>query len=1163
MRRLFLKKTLAAALSCAVLLTGVPPAFAETKEAEVTASDGKLVSHSFEEDTVKYDWKTGPVFLEKVDEEKGQSLCLGATGANAKVQYNFGEAVSKDLINIRFDYRSDVKGAEFPLTYLLFFNSKFEIYNNANQPHLFETLFLRNTVDYTINSDAWKLTGNTVPIASEEWKSISMWMDLNARRMYYIIDGKLLGETGLADTMTEVCGMLFLYEAKEDAKTFIDNYSVREMSEIEALEAAKNGEAVPPELSQEVAVSVETGQLGNIYYTLGKQPMQLSLRNKTDKTQKIRIEYVLSNEGRTKAPEVQEFTLNPFEEKTETVELHGNRYGFFNMTTNVYGEDNSLITTLKPIRYSVVNAPPEGVHNKRLGTNIKIRPHNAKLDGMMSDFRLAERIGLNLFRVEVAMGQYDANHPAGQTGLVEEHQELFKFIKEKGITPTLTLGFGTPLDPNYNDVLNPYALALIKDPMVNAVTNQYALLNEPDLDFRGWPAERYVEILKSLYPAMKAADPNVFLWGPTTASRTGAWIRTFFEKGGGKYVDGIDVHGYSHKTTPEQGNLISSLQTLKEIMKENGCEDLPIYYSEYGWSSVGQDGYPDEYHQGYYNIRWLMLNDHYDFADQTAQYTFNNYGLNNEQEMRFGMVKALDDEIPYEAKPMYLHYGNYNALMIDAEYIDTTEISSNVSAYRYKLADGRDCVVTWSVNDMAQVSINLGADKIDVYDSYGNSQELYSIDGDFSLSLTEEPIYLVGKFDKVQKGTQRIRANKTTTSIVGGDCADVALEKTFDGDVEVLTDLPDNLEVESNKGFIGRSAKIIFRAKDRGEEHEKAVVIVKKNGKVIYRTELFTEYGDAVEIEAYSKPYDANQLNHWQAVFTIKSNTYSAVNSGVIKFSSPEVLKDKVKEVKVGQIQPGGTRTVKVNLPQSLNGQAFKLTADIEMDVGGTISINNDVASDVCLYATQKPTIDGVLEKGEWNKLARMKMTHKGISGEQYVTLLKEGVYGGAEDLSADLYTMWDEENFYMALNVTDDVNAYDEEGGIYWASDGIQLCMAPDQGDPAVMGFGLGMVGDKKVIELETTPNKLYAGPIKADMEVKRNEAEKLTTYEMCIPWASLYPEMGYKPRGDVPIVFSILINDNDGAGRHGYLEYGAGVGKGGKNSVMFRDIFMLGKKR
>lgn len=1161
MRHLLLKRTFAAVLSCAVFLSGVPSAFAEIAEETNTESGVRLISMDFESDTHIFDWSRNGLESETVSEEMGQSLLVAPVGSTNLFYKKFTPAEG-GIMGVSFDYRSDRAPEDTNQIYISILNSEFATENRANDVNKYHSLFISNEFHHTQEvSSRFKWAEPKMAVEAGRWYEISLWFDLVNHIAYYMVDGELFSQVGISDTLESIGGIMVSCEGTAPVKTYIDNLSVTHFqNEIQVLDESKRGTTVPPSMAREVDVVMDLGQLGNIYYTKDKQTATLKLRNKTDQNKKISVKYTLTHEGRLGEPETKEISIAPFEDKTVSIDFHGTRYGYYTVKTEVFDTDGKLIISLDPVRYSVVNAPPEGVHNKKVGTNIPIRPSNSNITDVMNWVQLAERIGISLYRVEVAMGQYNVDHAPGETGLLEDHQTLFKFFKEKGLTPTMTLGFGSPLDPNYNDVLNKYAVALINDPMVNSVTNQYALLNEPDLSFRGWPAERYVEILKSLYPAMKAADPDAFLWGPTTAGRSGPWVDKFFEEGGGNYVDGLDTHGYSHKSTPEGGGIISSLQSFKENMEKHGVGDKPLYFSEYGWTNVGENGYSDTNQQSYYNIRLCILNDYYGLWDQASQYSFHDSGLNNEQEMRFGMVKHPATEIPYEAKPIYLTYGNYNALMNEAEFIERVELSSDVALYRYRLADGRDCIVTWSISGKANVSVNLDTDKVDLYDSFGNAEELYGISGDFFLSLTEEPIYLIGDFDKAAKGTRSITADKNETSIVSGDCGDIVISKSFDDDLKIELLLPDNLTAEKNEGFKGSSAQVILRSKTLGEENEKAVVYVKKNGKTIYRTQLYTNYSDAVEIEVYSKPYDANQLNHWQSVFTVKSNAYSSTNSGVIKFKAPEILRDRVGTVKIPQISPGESKTIKINLPQSLNGQEFNLLADIEMEVGGTIPIDCKVTSDVCIYANEKPTIDGVLDKGEWNKKTRIKMNDRGVSGDTFVTLMNDSVFGGNEDLSANLYTMWDEKNLYVALEVTDDVYEYDRTDGIYWASDGIQLCLAPSQESKDVMGFGFGMVGDKKVIELEVTPNNLFVGPLEGDLCVTRNE--NITTYELCVPWSQLYPMTDYSPRANKPLAFSILINDNDGTGRHGYLEYGAGVGKGGKNPELFRDIFILGKK-
>ena len=540
-------------------------------------------------------------------------------------------------------------------------------------------------------------------------------------------------------------------------------------------------------------------------------------------------------------------------------------------------------------------------------------------------------------------------------------------------------------------------------------------------------------------------------------------------------------------------------------------------------------------------------------------------GLNNEQEHRFGMVKSYAAEIPLEAKPLYLTYGNYNSIMSGATFNERVELTSDVAAYKYTLADGRDCAVVWSISGKADQSIHLGVDSALLVDSYGNEETLYSIDGDFMMSLSEEPVYLIGDFDTVTQGANIITTDKNKGTIVAGDCTELALSKKVYGDFNIEFDLPDNLAVEKSDGFQGNRARIILRSKNVGTDHESAIIKVTKDGKLVYKTIFIPEYSTPVEIKVYSKPYSINQLNRWQIVFEVTSNNYSETNSGVIRLKAPTEIASKVREVKVPTIHPGQTRTVKVNVPLTLTGQEIHILADVEMEKGGVTPIDNKVSADGWLYASTTPVIDGVLEPTVWRAKSKMKMRNKGITGEEYVTLLKTESYGGDEDLSADAYMMWNAENLYLALEVTDDVYAYDTEGEVYWKSDGIQIAIAPDrESDNDVMSVGIAEMNGRNDIQLEKSTYAMFEGPIEhGEMVVVRDDEKKLTTYEISIPWQDLYPSTDYSPRGNETMVFSILINDNDGSGRHGYLEYGTGISKSGKRPTNFRPIYMIGKKK
>jgi len=58
----------------------------------------------------------------------------------------------------------------------------------------------------------------------------------------------------------------------------------------------------------------------------------------------------------------------------------------------------------------------------------------------------------------------------------------------------------------------------------------------------------------------------------------------------------------------------------------------------------------------------------------------------------------------------------------------------------------------------------------------------------------------------------------------------------------------------------------------------------------------------------------------------------------------------------------------------------------------------------------------------------------------------------------------------------------------------------------------------------------------------VRRDETRKETVYELALPWSELSP---IRPDTNGAISLSFLVNDNDGSGRKGYIEWGSGIGE------------------
>jgi hypothetical protein len=106
-------------------------------------------------------------------------------------------------------------------------------------------------------------------------------------------------------------------------------------------------------------------------------------------------------------------------------------------------------------------------------------------------------------------------------------------------------------------------------------------------------------------------------------------------------------------------------------------------------------------------------------------------------------------------------------------------------------------------------------------------------------------------------------------------------------------------------------------------------------------------------------------------------------------------------------------------------------------------------------------------------------------------------------------------------------------------------------------MGFALGSGGTISSWRWRA-PTGITAGVLAdTQTDIIRDENTATTTYHIAIPIAQLHGSgMTFSP-GD-PIGFTLLVNENDGAGRTGFMEFNQGIGSS-KDATKFGDLYLL----
>ncbi|HEY3329318.1 MAG TPA: hypothetical protein VGK19_04810 [Capsulimonadaceae bacterium] len=151
-------------------------------------------------------------------------------------------------------------------------------------------------------------------------------------------------------------------------------------------------------------------------------------------------------------------------------------------------------------------------------------------------------------------------------------------------------------------------------------------------------------------------------------------------------------------------------------------------------------------------------------------------------------------------------------------------------------------------------------------------------------------------------------------------------------------------------------------------------------------------------------------------------------------------------------------------------------------------------------------------------------------------TPMQELLYHGENDLSAKLYLGRAPEGLRVALKVHDDVFSQAQPVGAEWQGDSIQFALALPGGESYEWTAALTASGP--IVALGVAPVGVPLGRVTIPESIRREGND--VVYDLVIP--ETLP--GGRKLGE-RFSFTVLVNDNDGAGRKGWVEWTPGIGR------------------
>ncbi|MBR0277736.1 MAG: hypothetical protein IJQ50_04680, partial [Clostridia bacterium] len=536
-------------------------------------------------------------------------------------------------------------------------------------------------------------------------------------------------------------------------------------------------------------------------------------------------------------------------------------------------------------------------------------------------------------------------------------------------------------------------------------------------------------------------------------------------------------------------------------------------------------------------------------------YDFINDGTSaTNSEHNYGIVKAASGvSVPLAAKPVYLSIAAMNNMILDAKHIDMVNPDDRTYMNRYRKNDGQDLLVLWSLDMKDRIGLK-SENAVKVYDINGNFKgELSPVDGVLNLQIGYEPIYVIGNIKSTEVCEPNIYADNSYLTVCDGDIFENTVT-VLDGKEYFLSVIDsDGISVTNTDGHTKFTLAMNSRA---GEMTRIPVELKNSAGKIVFMGEYLIKKNDeSVTVTVLAQPYDFSNQNRWCAVVSVTNNTISSDLSGKVSLTEPTAFAEYAKSVNFKNLAPKQTTVLKINLPEMVKKNAQYIGVKAELDNGKEMNIRKYSSFAIAGYAEKEIIIDGKKGEKEWTGTALTMDKSTWVLGDQ---ILNGKMFSDEDDLSANAWIMYDNDKFYLFVDVKDNIFSQNYKNDEIWQGDSIQIGIDDISGGAIYATeyseIGCALTKDGPAFYRWKSVDKRENVVKDTESVVRRENGH--TYYELSIPWTELItrPEniTDYYDFG-----FAMLVNDNDGYGRRGWCEYTSGIGRG-KNTELFGRLIL-----
>ena len=675
--------------------------------------------------------------------------------------------------------------------------------------------------------------------------------------------------------------------------------------------------------------------------------------------------------------------------------------------------------------------------------------------------------------------------------------------------------------------------------------------NEPHS--KGEDVRANVEAYRIVYEEIKRIDPSIYVVGTSIGPND-----DFARYGYGKWCDAYDFHVY--ESAESVRDIVSD--RYPAMFKKYG-EAKPIWSTELGLNSQGMAriSVASELYRKAVNffagggacMSWFGLL----YPDPEGK-NYDSFGsAHNVFDCRYNCYAPKMDAIAY--------YNMVNSLTIK-KYVEDRIYGGNTRAFLFADQEGNCLQVLYNEQGRSDEFIPLAG--VAAVKSIGVDGRIRQFDAGgkgLTLTISEEPVLLLYKAEKPclpqELGVPTGTFLKTPSQMVAGEAGtfSIALDGMTRQQVQLLLP-PFWTEVQCEESMEQGSTMLTFTIK--GTEYSTAreadinLLLTDADGRTAGCLSYRPIIAGALSLQVLPNPCE--EAGKASIDLKIQNNSASeqTLDWEVVLYGEQELhggtFTPQHTPVAYFTTTPSGSLTLQGNETQVLTlnmedvdwYKVYRVRATVRDALGRIVTQERPVSAFYGVPKARKSIqVDGMLDDADWQRAPVRTLD----SLEQFFAFVRREAsvqdWAGPDDLSADIRYLWDEDYFYVSLDVKDDVaGKIIQADADLWQQDGLQFLFDPVRTQLYKIGkyeysIGEGTKGVQTWCTLSATGSVSTGN--KTDVKAAIHRAGDGTgnvTYEIAFPWECLAP---FKPGKGANLGLALIVNEDDGEGRNAYMTW------------------------